>query len=291
MSKNLQSKFNTRQYMLSRDFEIYYYNESNSSQVQSHAHNYYEFYFFLEGNVSIVIEGEIYTLKYGDIVLIPPHVHHQALILNNDLPYRRFVFWLTEEYCNQLMKESVSYGYLMQHVLVSNHYIFHNDIMTFHSIQYKIFQLIEEINCKHFGREAKITLCVNDLILQLNRIVYEQQNPKTEHESQNLYQNLIFYIDEHLDENLSLEDIAGQFFVSKYYVSHLFKEKMGLSVHQYILKKRMQASVEAILGGEAMGEIYSRFGFRDYSSFFRAFKKEYGVSPKEYREIHAMKQD
>ena len=47
---------------------------------------------------------------------------------------------------------------------------------------------------------------------------------------------------------------------------------------------RMQASREAILGGENISQVYERFGFRDYSSFYRAFRREYGMSPKEYRE-------
>ena len=261
MAKNLQTKFSTRQYMLSRDFEIYYYNEPASEKVSIHSHDYYEFYFFLEGDVSIWIEGEQYPLKYGDMVLIPP-----------------------------LMEVSSSYGYLMQNVLVKKTYIFHNDLITFNTIQYRIFQLIEEIKSERFGKEAKVSLCVNDLVLQLNRIVYEQQNPKSEKEEQNLYQNIIYYIDDHLDEELSLEQLAGQFFVSTYHIAHIFKEQMGLSVHQYILKKRMQASKAAILGETSITDVYTMFGFKDYSSFYRAFKKEFGVSPKEYKEVHGVVQ-
>ena len=59
MAKNLQTKFSTRQYMLSRDFEIYYYNEPASEKVSIHSHDYYEFYFFLEGDVSIWIGGAV----------------------------------------------------------------------------------------------------------------------------------------------------------------------------------------------------------------------------------------
>ena len=47
MKKNLQSAFHTRQYMLSKDFEIYYYSDYYLSKVESHTHNYYEFYFFV----------------------------------------------------------------------------------------------------------------------------------------------------------------------------------------------------------------------------------------------------
>ena len=275
MAKNLQTKFSTRQYMLSRDFEIYYYNEPASEKVSIHSHDYYEFYFFLEGDVSIWIEGEQYPLKYGDMVLIPPGIKHMAMVHGNEIPYRRFVFWISVEYCNQLMEVSSSYGYLMQNVLVKKTYIFHNDLITFNTIQYRIFQLIEEIKSERFGKEAKVSLCVNDLVLQLNRIVYEQQNPKSEKEEQNLYQNIIYYIDDHLDEELSLEQLA---------------EQMGLSVHQYILKKRMQASKAAILGETSITDVYTMFGFKDYSSFYRAFKKEFGVSPKEYKEVHGVVQ-
>ena len=66
--------------------------------------------------------------------------------------------------------------------------------------------------------------------------------------------------------------------MSRYYVAHVFKETGGISVHQYILKKRMQASREAILGGENISQVYERFGFRDYSSFYRAFRPEYGIA-------------
>ena len=70
MQKNLQTRFSTRQYMLSRDFELYYYNEHYTSKVDTHTHDYYEFYFFMEGDVSIEIEGQRYPLRYGDMVVI-----------------------------------------------------------------------------------------------------------------------------------------------------------------------------------------------------------------------------
>ena len=284
VKKNLQTKFNTRQYMLSKDFEIYYYNDLNLSNVESHSHSYYEFYFFLEGNVSMEINGEIYPLKYGDVVLIPPSISHHAVIHNRELPYRRFVFWISREYCNQLMELSQDYGYLMQHVQVTGgNYIFHNDVITFNTIQTKVFQLIEEIHSKRFGREAKISLCVNDLLLHLNRTIYEQNHPGKRNEEQSLYESLIHYIEEHLEEELSLEHLAGKFYVSKYHIAHVFKDNIGISIHQYIIKKRIAACKDAILNGHKISKVYLMYGFKDYSAFYRAFKKEYGMSPKEYQ--------
>ena len=63
---------------------------------------------------------------------------------------------------------------------------------------------------------------------------------------------------------------------------------MGIPLHQYILKKRLQASKNAILSDQPISRVFQQYGFRDYTSFFRAFKKEYGVSPKEFREQHRL---
>lgn len=285
MKKDLQTTFSTRQYMVSKDFEIYYYKDHYLSKVEDHTHNYYEFYFFLEGDVTIMIEGEEYVLKTGDVVLIPPKIRHHARIHSQDVPYRRFVFWISKEYCSRLLERSKDYGYLMQHVLVSRKYIFHNDVITFNTIQSKVFLLIEEMQSERFGKEAKIELCVSDLVLHLNRIVHERNYPKSEKEELSLYQSIIFYIEDHLDEDLSLERLAKEFYVSKYYIAHLFKDSIGMSIHQYITKKRLLACREAILGSTGISTAYQMFGFGDYSSFYRAFKKEYGISPKEFKDM------
>ncbi|MCI6421559.1 MAG: AraC family transcriptional regulator [Blautia sp.] len=283
MKKNLQSAFHTRQYMLSKDFEIYYYSDYYLSKVESHTHNYYEFYFFLEGNVDMIIEGDVFSMHPGDLVLIPPKIRHHAEIRNQELPYRRFVFWISREYCKRLLELSPDYVYLMQHVEVAGDYVFSNDIITFNTIQSKVFALIDEMRSNRFGRDARISLCVNDLILHLNRIVHERNYPRSEKEDKNLYQSLAEYIEKNLEGNLSLEHLAEVFYVSKYHIAHTFKDHTGLSIHQYITKKRLTACREAILGGSEITQAYLMFGFGDYSSFYRAFKKEYGISPREFR--------
>ena len=114
------------------------------------------------------------------------------------------------------------------------------------------------------------------------------EHPMTTKENRRLYENLIQYIEDHLDEDLSLEHLANEFYVSKYHIAHVFKDNIGLSIHQYITKKRLSICRDALLGQMEISEAYSRCGFKDYSSFFRAFKKEYGISPKEYRELHRL---
>lgn len=284
MKKNLRAEFTKRQYMLSEDFEIYYYNDRNLPQGKIHMHGYHEFYFFLEGNVSIRIEDQMWELRPGDIVLIPPKTYHQAVIHDSGRPYRRFVLWISEEYCNQLRELSEDYLYFMKHVSDTGEYIIHNDVIAFNTIQAKVFGLLEEIHGQRFGKNVRIALGINGLIIHLNRIMYDQRHIKYSEDGNNLYQNLIYYIEEHLEEVLTLDVIANEFFVSKYHISHIFKDNMGISVHQYILKKRLFACKEALLGNANISEVYQSFGFKDYSSFYRAFKKEFGVSPKEFKD-------
>ncbi len=288
MNKNLQTPFSTRQYMVSRDFEIYYYNDRHPRDVKSHAHRYYEFYFFLQGDMVLHIAEKEYVIQPGDVIVLPPDVHHYVTVINPETPYRRFVFWITREYCQQMMELSPDYGYLMQHVAVTGKYIYHYDVIGFQALQSKVFRLIEELKSDRFGKAAKVNLCVNDLVLHLNRTIYEMEHPMTTKENRRLYENLIQYIEDHLDEDLSLEHLANEFYVSKYHIAHVFKDNIGLSIHQYITKKRLSICRDALLGQMEISEAYSRCGFKDYSSFFRAFKKEYGISPKEYRELHRL---
>ena len=273
MQKKLQTSFSTRQYMLSKDFELYYYNDSTLKKVERHTHDYYEFYFFMDGNVSIEIDREILDVHYGDIIIMPPHVAHRSIIHNADIPYRRFVFWISQDFCNHLLSLSPDYGYLMQLVQTKKNYIFHNDRISFNAIQSKLLLLLEEMHGSRFGKRPQISLYVSDLILHLNRLVYEKEHPSAPVATQALYQKICNFIESHLDEDLSLDRLAGEFFVSKYHISHIFKDNLGFSIHQYITKKRLARCRQSIAGDMSITQAYQSFGFGDYSSFYRSFKK------------------
>ena len=136
---------------------------------------------------------------------------------------------------------------------------------------------------EYFSRsfDGMLTAAIYDFLA----IIQRQRRDKQEQLSR--YEAITHYVDEHLDEPLSLDALARQFYLSKYYLVHLFRENSGLSVHQYILKKRLAACCDAIQGGAPVGEAYRQWGFGDYSAFYRAFRKEYGMSPSAFLELHA----
>ncbi|MBO6157781.1 MAG: helix-turn-helix domain-containing protein [Firmicutes bacterium] len=283
MKNHLRSAFNTRQHMLSEDFEVFYYSDLNFQSVGVHSHDYYEFYFFSEGSVSMEIEENAYPLKEGDLVVIPPGIRHRARVKDPSVPYRRFVLWISRDYVSELMRNSPDYVYLLQKTITTHTYVYHFDLISYNELRSRLFTLLDEIHQDRFGRLSRVELLIGDLLLCLNRMVYE--NDKSIHsEGTSLYQSLVQYIDAHLDEDLSLENLASAFYVSKFYIAHLFQETTGFSIHQYVIKKRLQIGRNLIRTGTPVTQAYLSSGFGDYSSFYRAFKKEYGLSPSEYQQ-------
>lgn len=248
MKEKLQTKFATRQYMISDTFELYYYSTVDVPGVKEHTHTHYEFYLFLEGAISLEIDGVLYTPTPGDLLLIPPGVPHHLVMHDLSVPYRRFVFWVSATFAEQLRARSADYVYLMEYAAENQKYLFPLDSVEFNTIQYRTIRLIEEMRSDHFGKETQIFLYVSDLLMQINRTVYEQHHPLTRKAQLSLYEQLCFYINEHLSEDLSLERLAAELFVSKYHIAHVFKDEIGMSIHQYISKKRLARCREALLG-------------------------------------------
>jgi len=289
MPRYLRSDFNKRQHMVSRDYEIFYYSDLHFETVPVHAHAYYEFYFFLEGDVTLEINQDSVPLREGDIIIVPPLTPHHTVIHNSEVPYRRIVFWVSQPFFEQLKSESPVYAWLPEMVTQHGRHVFHPDRTAFQSLQSSLFSVIDEFEGNRFARETMLQSMIRQLLLSISRTVYETETQLKETEASGLFQRLVGYVESHLDEEISLDDLAKAFYLSKYYISHLFKDTSGLSVHQYITRRRLEACRTRIIAGDDITETSQMYGFSDYSSFYRAFTKEYGMSPKKYREMAEIK--
>ena len=97
-----------------------------------------------------------------------------------------------------------------------------------------------------------------------------------------LVENVLTYISEHIHEALTLESIAQQFYISKYHLSHAFSREVGVSVYRYIMMRRLLMARQLLAAGEPAGQVCRNCGFSDYTSFYRAFKSEYGITPRDF---------
>ncbi len=285
MKKRYRSEFNQRQNMTREDYEIYYYSDSQFQSVSPHKHDYYEFYFPVAGKIEMEVNGKRTPLNNRSTAVIPPGTIHRAVTESDERSYCRYVFWISRSYLRRLRDKMPSLAYIAEQA-ESGHYIHHFSGNEYTSIQAKILRLIEEDKADRYGHDVFTDIVISDLLMTLSRLIYEQDHPLRMEKNTDTVQAMIEYIDQHLEEELSLETLGEQFYISKYYAAHEFKERTGISVHQYIIKKRLERCADEIKTGKSVSRIYSDYGFQDYSAFFRAFKKEYNLSPKEYQKAY-----
>lgn len=110
--------------------------------------------------------------------------------------------------------------------------------------------------------------------------VYESRGKKNT--SEHLYK-AIQYINAHYFEDLNLDILAQNVFVSSYYLSHLFRREMGVTFSDYLTKVRVSRAKELLMEGRLVEDVSECVGYRDGNYFIKIFKKYVGVTPSKYR--------
>ncbi|MBQ6565314.1 MAG: helix-turn-helix domain-containing protein [Clostridia bacterium] len=290
MARHPSSAFTVRQYMLAKDFELYYYNDVNLRSVEMHQHDYVECYFFLEGKVEMQLNRQKCQPVPGDVLIVLPGTPHCLRVLDETVPYRRFVFWVSIEYLALLSKSNPECAYLFSYVERTGAPLIHFPVVPFLQLSDSLFALLDEIHADRYGKEMALSIRLNDVLLSLNRCSYELLEKDVAMPASSHYDAISRYILNHLSEELSLDQLSQTFYLSKYYIIHLFQDLIGLSPHQYITKQRLNRCADAIRSGTSISEAYLSCGFHDYSGFYRAFVKEYGESPRSYQKSHLPKE-
>ncbi len=284
MKKNTTHPYITRQNMLTNEYEIFNYSDKGLNRVTLHHHDFYECYLFLSGDVTYIIEGKSYTLMPGDIILINSRELHQAIINNHSLPYERIVLWINKGFLHRLSSDKTDLKRCFEDSNKEN--VIRADFETQENIKTILNKLLYLEDYQGLGSELLYKSYLIELFVCLNTIIFQSKtHAKIDIKKSNLINEIILYINEHLEEDIRIDELSNQYFISKFHLIREFKKHSGTTIHKYIIQKKLILAKELILQGMPIISIYKQCGFGDYSNFFRAFKKEYGVTPKQFYEL------
>lgn len=268
-------------------FHISYTGSNTLNEVTPHKHKFYEFIFHLDGNVEYTVEGTTYKQSFGNILLVPPSTLHQAAIMDNKQSYRRYSLWVTQEFVQSLVEYDPSMTYIFQIVDRMDTYCIKIPQEKMNILIHLLTEITQYKHTKEFGHLTKCKSLLHDLFYQLNTALYLDEYYMDNFQKKDIYLQITDYIRENLTEDLSLDQLAEVFFLSKYHMLHIFKEKMSISIHRYIVIRRLEVGKSLILSGSPISKVHTLCGFKDYTTFYRAFRVRYAMSPKQYYKTYS----
>ncbi len=282
MATKLQS-YNPRQVMCCKDFEIQHKMDTYLQNVELHHHDFYEIFFLVSGDVTYSIEGRLYRVVPGDILLISPRELHQLFIKSDIEPYERYVLWIDPAMLARLSTETTNLEKCLNPARENYSNQLRIPIEYMNEIRNLMESIYRESDCEGYGGDVMQESLIARLLVMINRISDSKEEKSEEGPYTNtLVEGVIDYVNEHYGEPLSLDDMAERLFVSKYHLSHEFRKQMGTGVYHYIQKKRVQIARQLLAHGEKPNNVFRSCGFSDYAGFYRAFKAEYGAGPREF---------
>lgn len=279
MSKKPQ-KFDPRQNMNGNSFEIFHYLDPKTRHMEAHYHDFYEIFFFIDGNVDYWIDGSIYHLMPGDILLINPTELHKPIPTAEIDRYERIVLWINRNYIAEIENGRLE-GCFDRDKPNYNKVLRLSDEKKEH-----LFSLAHQLCKEYYGEEFACEIGAYSLLLQIlvqiNRLSHSESLVSSSKLSTPTFiSDVLTYINEHYAEKLTLDMLANHFFINKYYLSHEFKNAVNTSLYRYITLKRLNTAYTMLSNGQPASEVCNLCGFGNYTVFFRAFKSEFGISPNE----------
>ena len=246
-----------------------------NSQVSLHSHNFYEILCCQNTcDVEYLVGPERYRLQKGDIVIIPPGVSHRPLLPEHMTEaYRRDVLWLSQEFAASIA-----------HLLAESRLL--RTAGTQWEFLADLFRNgVREYEQKHLGWEEAVLGNSIQILVYIRRALEERTAAPLRVEQPELLDRVLAYVEEHLAQKITLADVAKHFWVSQSTITQTFRNKMGVSFYRCVTQRRLIAAKALILQGLPLEQVNEKVGFTDYSTFYRAFKQEFGISPRQYRKM------
>lgn len=279
----MNAKYLSKADLYKGDYDCLFRTPDNEMKPGLHYHDFYETVIYL-GNAGVfLINGEEYLIRRGDIVLINMFDPH-TLKYNKNTYYERFSISIDP---SLLLSFNTGSSNLLDIFTKNNrHYpIFHVDGKCLDKYLHILKQYTEEKPAH--GKDIYEKALLHQLASYLysdcfDGIHYDDKDSR----QVALVASLIDYINSHLSEDLSLENLAEQVSYSEYYICRIFKHVTNYTLNNYIIEKRIAKAVHYLSNDIPITRAAEMAGFNNYSYFYKAFKKHLGVSPAMYRDTH-----
>ena len=270
------TEYEKRGYLL-ENFRLFHLNSPGGANVEYHYHEFCKLLLLISGRGGYMVDGQRYLLQPGDVVLIGSRSVHRPE-LAQDSPYERMIFYIDPDFlqrfstadCNLLNLFSGTGGHVLRMKETGRK---------------KVFSLAaaleKELSGDSYGREILCSAALLQLLVEIGRNLRrpDHLHPSPEMPENDRILELLRYIDAHLTEDLDIEQLAEEFYISKFYMMRLFRRETGTTIHSYLIRRRLYLARELIDSGMRTTEACYRCGFRSYSSFTRAYGKYFGTTP------------
>ena len=255
----------------------------SNEAVQLHSHVFYEVLCCRNScGAEYLVGTERYRLQKGDIVFVPPGVSHRPLLPETmHEPYVRDVLWFSTDFV-RLVGELLP----RKERQVNQHSsLLRTRGTCWEPMGELLRSAVRETEEQSDGWQLAVMGYVMTFMTQLKRAFQDAHTQPLAAEKPELLDLAMGYVEANLGSRITLEELARQLYVSESTVSQIFRRKMGVSVYRYVTQRRLIAAKTFIGQGLPLEEVAERVGFGDYSSFYRAFRQEYGISPRQFRKV------
>ena len=260
---------------LNEPFRLFHLADANHQEIAYHYHTFHKIILLLAGRADYAIEGERYVLQPGDYVLVGRGSIHRPIVARGDF-YERAILYISPAYLQALSDDGGDLTRCFRQAQQDFRYVYH---AAGERIRELFTQLEQSQQEEGFGAALLRQALVTQLMVEVNRLSLAGDTVSAAAEGDSKVVALLQYLNAHLTEGLSIDELAGRFYISKYHMMRRFRDETGYTIHSYLMEKRLLLAQQLLAQGVAPGEAALRCGYQEYSTFSRAYKKQFGRSP------------
>jgi YesN/AraC family two-component response regulator len=252
--------------------------ESPYEMPEVHYHDCFELIFFLSDNITYFIKDKLYNIKKYDLLFIKPFDLHRVTETGKKY-YERIIINISKELVDSMnicTETTNFFAYVSNKISITN-----NDLKNIFYMLPKEKKLNDEFSSR------RLYLLINDLFLLLGREVKNCKLQADNNISDKKVLSVISYINDNYMNYITLSSLADEFYISPYYLGHLFKNVTGFTIIEYLNKKRISMAQQLLATGEhSVSTAGEMVGYNNLTSFSRTFKAISGMSPMQYKKQH-----